>query len=67
MNCHAAGLEQFRSTPDSQHIRNGRGLAAEVKAVLVAIQFGVKVWASSGAVRMAAKAQAWQMEHSEGR
>ena len=62
MNCHAAGLEQFRSTPDSQQIMNGRVLAAEVKAVLVGVQSDVKVWASSGAVRVAAKAQARQMD-----
>jgi hypothetical protein len=43
MICHAAGLDQFRRTPDSQQVMNDRVLAAEVKAVLVCIQAGVKV------------------------
>ena len=61
MICHAAGLEHFRKTPESQQIMNDRVLAAEVKAVLVGVQSDVKVWASSGAVRVAAQAQPRQM------
>jgi cytidylate kinase len=55
MTCHAVGLEHFRSTPESQQAMDDLVLAAEVKAVLVDIEPGVKVWASRGAVRVVAK------------
>jgi cytidylate kinase len=62
MICHAVGLEHFRTTSESQQIMNDRVLAADVKAVLVRVQSDIKVWASSGAVRVAAKAQSGQMD-----
>jgi cytidylate kinase len=67
MISHAAGLEHFRTTPESQQIMNDRVLAAEVKAVLVGVQSDVKVWASSGAVRVAAKTQAGKMDALRGK
>lgn len=62
MICHAAELEHFRTTPESQQIMNDRVLAAEVKGVLVGVQSDIQVWASSGAVRVAAKAQTGHMD-----
>lgn len=62
MICHAAGLEHFRTTPESQQVMNDLVLAAEVKGALVDIQPDIKVWASSGAVRVAAKAQSGHMD-----
>jgi cytidylate kinase len=52
---HAAGLEQFQTTPESRQTMDDRVLAAEVKAALVDIQSDVNVWASAGAVRVNAK------------
>jgi hypothetical protein len=55
MICHAAGLEHFRATPESQQAMDDRVLAAEVKAVLVGVHSDVKVWAAGGAVRVISK------------
>jgi cytidylate kinase len=62
MICHAVGLEHFRVTPESQQAMDDLVLAAEVKAVLVDIEPSVKVWASRGAVRVAAKTHERRLE-----
>ena len=62
MICHAVGLEHFRTTPESQQTMDDLVLAAEVKAVLVEIEPGVKVWASRGAVRVTAKTHERKLE-----
>ena len=50
MIVHAAGLDDFKATPESQKIMNNLVLAAEAKAVLVDINSGLKVTANDGLV-----------------
>ena len=62
MICHAARLEHFQATPESQQTLDDRVLAAEVKAELVDIQADLGVSASGGAVRVAAKTSAGRLD-----
>jgi len=59
---HAAGLEHFQTTPESQQSMDDRVLAAQVKAELIDIQSDVSVWASAGRVQVNAKAATGQLE-----
>jgi cytidylate kinase len=50
MICHAAGLEQFQTTPESQRAVDDLALAARVKAALVDVRPDLQVSAKDGTV-----------------
>ena len=50
MICQAAGLEQFKTTPESQQAMDDLTLAAEVKAALVNVKADIQVSSQNGVV-----------------
>ena len=54
--CHTAGLEHFRTTPESQSKMDDLVLAAEVKAALIDLKPDIKVTAENGVVDVKTKA-----------
>jgi cytidylate kinase len=62
MIAHAAGLDDFKATPESQKTMENLVLAAEAKAVLVDINSDLKVTAEDGLVLVKGEAKLLQAE-----
>ncbi|MFZ5573192.1 MAG: AAA family ATPase [Thermodesulfobacteriota bacterium] len=53
--CHAAGMDLFKTTYESQKALESLAMAAEVKAALIDLNPGIRVTAEGGKVRIATK------------
>ena len=62
MICHAARLEQFQATPDSQRAIDDLALAAQTKAVLMDVKADLQVFAQDGNVLIKTEAPMLQFE-----
>ena len=62
MICHAARLEQFQATPESQRAIDDLALAAQTKAVLIDVKADLRVSAKDGTVLIKTEAAILQSE-----